>query len=375
MDWQSIFYWLPFIIFFVAPLIVGILVALWLAFYAWRRRSVPGVEFFAGYMVAAVTWSLGLVMGVFTGPELMERLWLAVSQVGVIVMPVAWLAFALKYTGHDRWFTPQIGGVLLVIPAAHLLKWILVDTANLIPPFPLFDTFQFLVALYGFVLLIVGALLMIQAMLRAPMYRRQYLYIMIGALTPWVFAFIEVIGLNPFPEFSFMPLAFAVGSVLSAWGVMQYKVFDIMPVAMDTVIESIEDCVVVLDHEQRIVHLNPSAKRRLGVSAAGVDGEDLLTILPQAEAVLEGSQNQTTPEEIVLGQDERQYYELRHTPLYDQHENVAGQLLLMHDITHRKQAEQELRRAKEAAEAANRAKSVFLANMVSSQFLVVSLDN
>jgi signal transduction histidine kinase len=45
----------------------------------------------------------------------------------------------------------------------------------------------------------------------------------------------------------------------------------------------------------------------------------------------------------------------------------AGQLVALEgfiaDITVRRQAEEELRKAKEAAEAANRAKSVFLANM------------
>ena len=363
MDWQSIFYWLPVLIFFVAPLMIGIVVTLWLAFYAWRRRSVPGVEYFAGYMMAAVLWSLGTVMGVFSSAGPTHRLWLAASQIGIILMPVAWIIFALKYTGRDRWFTPKIGGVLLIIPAAHLIKWILVDTARLVRPLPPLETFQWLVAMYGFLLLIVGALLMTQSMLQAPMYRRQYLYIMIGALSPWIFAFIEVIGLNPFPEFSFLPLAFAVGSVLSARGVTQYKVFDIMPVAVDTVIESIDDGVIVLDQEHRVIHLNPAAKRMLDVTADETEGADMLTALPQAAEVLESTPDRTEPAEIAIQRDTPRYYELRTSPLFDQHDNLAGQLLLLHDITHRKQAEQDLRRAKEAAEAANRAKSVFLANM------------
>ncbi|MGC9398682.1 MAG: histidine kinase N-terminal 7TM domain-containing protein [Anaerolineae bacterium] len=364
MDWQSTVYILPVVVFFVLPLLVGIGVTLWLAIYAWRRRSAPGVKYFAAYMIAAVLWSLGMVMGVFFSSGVLQRLWLAVSQMGVILMPVAWIAFALCYTGRDRWLTSHTWIALLFVPGVHLSKWVLVDTLRLLPPFPILERLQWVAVMYGFLLLIVGAWFMIQAMLRAPMYRRQYFYIMLGALSPWVFAFIEIMGLNPFSNFSFLPLAFALGSVLGARGVTQYKVFDIMPIAVDTVIESIDDGVMVLDHEQRIVHLNPAAQAMLGAPAFDPNEEEIRTLLPQAVAVLENAQAHTGLQEIVIPHDGKsRYYELRSSPLYDQHKNFAGQLLLLHDITHRKEVEQELRQAKEAAEAANQAKSVFLANM------------
>jgi len=51
------------------------------------------------------------------------------------------------------------------------------------------------------------------------------------------------------------------------------------------------------------------------------------------------------------------------TPLLNQQGQMTGTVHVARDITERKRAEEELRRAKEAAEAATRAKSQFLANM------------
>lgn len=50
-------------------------------------------------------------------------------------------------------------------------------------------------------------------------------------------------------------------------------------------------------------------------------------------------------------------------PLLDKHNNVIGVLGIYHDITERKNREEDLRIAKEEAEAANKAKTMFLANM------------
>lgn len=137
-----------------------------------------------------------------------------------------------------------------------------------------------------------------------------------------------------------------------------------MPVALDTIISTINDGVVILDTRHRIVDLNPAARKILNMTPAQLTGQhihktrdELASLLPQLE------QEQLTTEIMLRNDGQRQYYELHISPLYDRRDLLSGQLLLLHDITARKQAEEQLREAKEAAEAANRAKSTFLANM------------
>jgi signal transduction histidine kinase len=65
--------------------------------------------------------------------------------------------------------------------------------------------------------------------------------------------------------------------------------------------------------------------------------------------------------EIALGESTAQrYFDLRVSSLCDQHDRLTGRLIVLRDITERKLAEEELERAKDAAEAANQAKSEFI---------------
>ncbi|MCS6859992.1 MAG: response regulator [Abditibacteriales bacterium] len=60
---------------------------------------------------------------------------------------------------------------------------------------------------------------------------------------------------------------------------------------------------------------------------------------------------------------EKMYVEVRKSPVYDSRGEIVGVQGIFWDVTRQKQAERELQQAKEAAEAANRAKSDFLANV------------
>lgn len=79
--------------------------------------------------------------------------------------------------------------------------------------------------------------------------------------------------------------------------------------------------------------------------------------------VMELGQEQAMEENFITGQGEYRTVLSRKVPLRDHDGHITGILGISVDITERKQTEEELQRAKEAAESANRAKTQFLANM------------
>ena len=340
--------------------LVGAAIGLAIARYAWRRRSIPGAEFFALYMVAAVIWSLSVPIWYMgsdpnapaQGTGIVTMLAELLQNVGIMAMPAMWLAFALKYTGHSRWLNRRTGIALAAVPAIVLALWLAHAFTAGEPAsegWPA-QTHQWLMNLYTTILILTGGFLILQELVQAPkIYRMQYLIPLIGGLTPWVFGLPALWGLWQAWSFSEQAIliAFIAGGLAVAWGIFRYQVFDIVPVAMDTVVESIGDGVLVLDRQDRIVTLNPAARAMIGFSHEQIEGQPISAVLTRPRSILEYLARPWAHTELNLGDGEqRRTYDLRISPLYGRWEKLSGRLLLLRDITEQVQAGQVMREEK-----------------------------
>jgi PAS domain S-box-containing protein len=360
MDWEPILY--------IIILSIGIVVSLAIARYAWQRRSIAGVEYFVLYSLAAVLWALGTILTVVSKTPPLQTLWGMVGGMGIVVMPVAWLGFTLKYTGREKWLATRTWMLIAIAPIILLLLSGGYDTYRVSQVWgvtigalnSLMVAIRWVSNLYVSALLLVSTLLIILELIRAPrVYRGQYLSLLVGVSTPWFFGVLLLWGLEFFPP-QFLFIAFVIGELVIAWGIFRHQVFEIMPIALDQVIESISDGVIVLDIQHRIVDLNPAAQRMTGLSAQQVTGLPIAQALPAWKDHLSYLDHEETQTEITLGgpilrsrSPERSEgeaesgrgaccYQLRISPLHNRRQALSGWLILLRDITDRKRAEEAL---------------------------------
>ena len=118
-------------------------------------------------------------------------------------------------------------------------------------------------------------------------------------------------------------------------------------------LDKIIDGVLVLDKDGRIVDANPAMLRMISHPVSRIIGQPVTQILDgQLELVQRYRNAPKAQTQVVLYTgDKLSYYDLYISPLYVRRNEFNGQVLLLHDITERKQAEDAIKQAHEHLDA------------------------
>ncbi|HWQ19925.1 MAG TPA: histidine kinase N-terminal 7TM domain-containing protein, partial [Methanotrichaceae archaeon] len=330
-----------------------------IALFAWFRRSTPGARYFSLLMLATSVWSAcDLIETAFSDPSV-GLFWDKMAYMGIVVVPAMWLAFALQYTGKERWLTPRGLALLFVEPLAvllliwtndsHHLMWSSIQTYGM----GQFNGFYFIYGdgfwahtIYSYVLLLAGTLLLIQYLSSSPhLYRGQIMALLAGAAVPWMVNILSITGLGPFSNVDLTSSAFSLSGLIATWALLHFGLLDIIPIAHSTVVESMRDGVIALDVQNRIVNLNPAAENILGHSASELLGRPATEVFSMYSNLAELYKDAIDAHaEIGVGEEgSKQWYDLRILPLKDSRNSTRGRLVVLSDITKRISAENQMR--------------------------------
>ncbi len=347
MDWQ----YTPY----VFPLILVVAFSLGVAFFAYRRRPAPGAVPLTVLMLAVGWWALAYALRLTSADLETKIVWSQIRYLGIVAVPTAWLAFAIQYTGRDRWLTQRNIALLSIEPIAvallawsngtHHLIWshIELETSGPITVWYASHGMAFWIhTAYSYSIILVGTALLIQTLIRSPRpYRGQTSMLLLGAVTPILGNILSTFHLVSFP-LDLTPFAFVIAGILLALGIFRFRLLDIVPVARDAIIEEMVDGVIVLDDRERIIDLNPAASRVINRAPAEAIGQLAAEVLPRLFDLPEQHGDSHESREVALGEGEEQRtFDLRFSSLQDRHGHLTGRLIALRDITKRKRAEEE----------------------------------
>jgi PAS domain S-box-containing protein len=341
------------------PLIAGALISLGLAIFAWRSRSTPGATSFAVLMGCVAWWSIGYAVQLSFIALQAKVIQSNLNYIAIFTIPMVWLTFTLHYTGHEKRPSHRHLLLLAIIPVILLVviwtdslhRWfrtnveLITIAGSFVVMEPTHGVAFWAFVAYAYPLILLGAGLVLRNLFRsASVYRSQAIVITIGTLAPLAANALSIFDLIPLPGIDLTPFAFVITGLAMAWGLFRYQLFDVVPVAHDTIFENMRDSVIVLDARKRIVDLNPAAQKLLGHSDSQIIGHPSRQVLADWPALAEYTQDIIEAQtEISMNKEGAQrFFDLRISPLYGLRGGSAGRLIVLRDITARKRAESEL---------------------------------
>ncbi|HXV42896.1 MAG TPA: histidine kinase N-terminal 7TM domain-containing protein, partial [Anaerolineae bacterium] len=103
------------------PILIAAAVSIILALSAWQRRTTPGSKAFALLTLLLAEWLLGYALEL-GGVDLTTKIfWAKIQYLGIVSVPLLWLAFALQFTQQEKWLTPRNWLLAGIIPLSTLL--------------------------------------------------------------------------------------------------------------------------------------------------------------------------------------------------------------------------------------------------------------
>lgn len=351
---------------FLVPLLLGAVLMLVVAWLIWRRRSGQAEVSFVILMLVEVVWifayALELSAGTASGVGAFYRL----KSVAVVLVPPLWVAFVISYAHRTIWqhvgrlvllFAVPVLVILLILTNdLHQLYWrelqVVTQAGGLVmaryhgPAFLLMGAYSVIV---GGAALVVLVMLYRQA---TRLYREQIALLLIAWALPTIAVLVHVLDVPVASNLDVTPFALVLVNLLLAGHMYAIGLFSLSPSTYDKIIDSMEDGVIVLDDQNRIVTINPAASdliQPLTLDSVGQSIEYVFKGMP--ELLHRYRDTQSIHTEISLAQPEgTRYFDLSISPLAEGPGSPTGRVIVLRDITMRIDADVQLRTLSRAVE-------------------------
>ncbi len=191
--------------------------------------------------------------------------------------------------------------------------------------------------------LIIVALIFDNVLHSTGIYRYQSSIMLISSLIPILAEFLYDSGRNPIPGMDLLPIGLTLSGIGFTFSIVFFRMFDLVPVSRSMLIENLQDGMIVLDKQRRIVDINPTAKNLLPDSKLIV-GRNIDELSDQIRSAF--SQNKEEME-LVLTNPENRHLLFTSSDLPDETGKSAGELFIIRDTTEIRAVEKALNQSQE----------------------------
>jgi len=337
-------------------MIIGTIISLVVLVVGWPRRKLIGGNLFVCFSLAVTEWLIASTTESFVVSQSAKVLWSQISYIGFVFANPLLFLFILTYIRQFK-LPLRMGMSVMIVPVIVLIAawtnslhgwvWPGFSRGSVENNVLIYEHgFMFWIhTAYLYLIMLIGVVILIRAIITAsPTLRKQLLIILSGIIFPVISGTLYTFGWSPVEGMDITPTGLAFTGAFLAWGLIRYELLDLVPVARATLIEQLQDGVIVLDMEGRIADINLATQKLLGWNPREIIGENInLYFAEFAKLILTSSR--PFRRELPLPDSPGIIIEIQSSTLYNKRKEEVGKLLLVRDVTARNRAEAELQNA------------------------------
>ncbi len=318
--------------------------------YALKNRSVAGSKAFLLQIICVTIWSVGSLLEMLSASEQSMLLWRNIEQIGIFLLPVAFVYFSLDYAHYDK-LKKYLPFLLIISVTAIVLiftdsKTHIMRNGYIISYSPLFGkalsvsqtttgkvlvAYNYLLALISLVILFVFSRQVNRSM------RRQVMLTFLATGLVFFLSFLKAAFLEGTSINIPIVTIYLPGGLILFYNLYRNDFFRVSPIARDKIFDVIEMGIIVTDRSGMIADINPSATQILqscfsvDTKLSGKKMEEMFATYPEW---IEMTKTFSAGEiELKLENDRLCYIHILVYPLQSNRGVSIGSVTIMRDVT------------------------------------------
>ena len=346
---------------FVFPILIAGLISIVNALVVAQRRKVTGSTALFGMLLAVSWWSFTYIFELASTQQSWELIWSKLEYIGIVNVPMFFLLFSLDYSGYRPkvrgrylwlWVVPLITLAMVWTNDYHGLIWSHISQV-MVGGYALLALEHgvafWIWTVYSYLCLAISIIVLIRrTMTSTPEFKLQASIIALGALVAIAGNILYLLKLIPIPDLDTTPISFTLAMVVYSIGLFRFGILDILQIASETVLESMDDVVIVLNNQGYIVFVNKVFDYYFYMepkSLIGKFAEEAFAGFPELqEVVAQSAVKRLKRDEIKLNLPNfgLVFFDVTVSKIRGTNNRELGRTIVLDDVTERRHAEKRI---------------------------------
>ncbi len=352
MIWQSDIY--------LNILLIFILISLGTSLYIFRYRRKTYNFFGILFLFFLIEWMLAEYFEYSFTSLFLKIIFSKITYVGIVSIPVLWFLFALQFTNRKYYINFKTISLLSILPAVtlvlvftnefHNLIWkkVYINETESYALIKEYNIFFWIFILYLIFFSVFGLILVSRTFFKGKYYYHWQGVLLISVFTvPLLFGIFNIFIVNifNFVPFSTTPIIITLAIIFSIFALDPGRKNIILPIAKESVLKSVEDGVLILSPENRIIDLNPAAEKIFNTTVKDITGKNASKLFPDMDIdkILNKNHFRSIKEIQIKRKRTTYYYDLSISNIEDIHNSLIGKTIVTRNITDRVRSEEKIK--------------------------------